>query len=303
MRQLNHKSWIRKIVLLLFCMSGGYSLLLAQSVSDRRLYTTEADSLLFVRYLSRMEGIRHRPMSELLMVTARFFLETPYVAATLEREPEGLVVNLREMDCTTFVENVLALSRTLQTETPSFRGFCDQLQAIRYREGQIKDYTDRLHYTSDWIYENARRGVVEDVTEAAGGVPLRLDLSFMSTHSAAYKQLDGNKLRIGKIASLEREISTRSYFYIPQDSIESCSSQFRDGDVVCFVTSIPGLDIAHVGIICRVGEKLTFIHASSTGKKVIVNETALSDYVKGVKRDIGILVVRPLPYFSSNISM
>lgn len=259
------------------------------------MYATEEDRALFSRYLSRMETMEPASWEELLIETARFFLTTPYVAATLEREPEGLVVNLREMDCTTFVDNVLALSRTLRSAEPTFERFCDQLQTIRYREGRITDYTDRLHYTSDWVYENARRGIVEDITAAAGGVRWPLSLSFMSTHPDAYKPLKGNEKRIRKIASLEKEISARTYYYIPQDSIDLLSPAFRDGDIVCFVTSIPGLDIAHLGFICREGERLTFIHASSSGKQVVVHKTSLSDYVKGIKRDIGILVVRPLP--------
>lgn len=39
------------------------------------------------------------------------FLKTPYVAHTLEvNDEEKLVVNFDEVDCTTFVEYVLALS-------------------------------------------------------------------------------------------------------------------------------------------------------------------------------------------------
>ena len=43
---------------------------------------------------------------------AKMFLQTPYAGGTLENENgEKLVVNFRELDCTTYLENVLALSR------------------------------------------------------------------------------------------------------------------------------------------------------------------------------------------------
>ena len=43
----------------------------------------------------------------------------------------------------------------------------------------------------------------------------------------------------------------------------------------------------------REGDKLTFIHASTTKKRVIVNEEPLQEYVQGIKRNCGIMIVRP----------
>ena len=46
-----------------------------------------------------------------MLEIGKFFLGTPYVAGTLETKgAEHLVVNLREYDCVTFVENVVALA-------------------------------------------------------------------------------------------------------------------------------------------------------------------------------------------------
>ena len=111
--------------------------------ADKVSYT-EADRVVFDQYVSEMKANKSLPTGELMVKTARFFLGTPYVAATLEMEPERLVVNLREMDCMTLVENVVALTRTIQSENPSFETFCKNLQALRYRNGEIHDYTDRL---------------------------------------------------------------------------------------------------------------------------------------------------------------
>jgi hypothetical protein len=38
---------------------------------------------------------------------------------------------------------------------------------------------------------------------------------------------------------------------------------------------------------------LTFIHASTVQKRVIVNEEPLQEYVQGIKRNCGIMIVRP----------
>lgn len=252
------------------------------------------DREIFDRYVSIMQAKKSLPMGELMVETSRFFQGTPYVAATLEKEPEGLVVNLRELDCTTLVENVLALSRTLQSSDPSFDNFCRNLQQIRYREGQITDYTDRLHYITDWLYENSRKGLVKDAGLEVGGQPLAVDLSFISTHPDSYKPLKGHPELVRKMADKEREINARSYFYLPLSEINVHAGKIKEGDIICFVTTIKGLDVTHMGIACRVDGKLTFIHASSTAKQVIVNDEPLFVYATKIKSNKGILVIRPL---------
>lgn len=254
---------------------------------------TVEDKVVFNRYMETMCSKRQLPTDKLMVETARFFLGTPYVAGTLEEEPERLVVNLRELDCMTLVETTTALVRTLRAVTPSYETFCLNLQEARYRDGSIGDYTDRLHYTTDWMYENQRKGRLKDVTAEIGGKPLDLQLSFMSTHPDSYKQLKGNPGRVAVMAAKEKEISARQHFYIPQDEINAHAGKIRNGDIVCFVTTVKGLDISHVGIICREGDKLTFIHASTSKKQVIVNEDPLQEYVQSIKRNKGIMIVRP----------
>lgn len=274
-----------------FCFRSG---LQAQGFSEYVLYATEEDRAIVHRYLEEMAGRDTLSFGELMTETALFFLGTPYVGGTLEKEPEGLVVNLREMDCTTLVENVLALARTLQSDDPSFDTFCRELQSIRYREGRITGYPDRLHYMSDWIWENARKGIVRDVTAEASGVPLPLNLSFISTHPEAYKQLKGRPDWVRQMAAKEKEINRRSYAYLPKAEIARADTCLKSGDVVCFVTTVPGLDVSHVGILYRQGERLTFIHASTTAKRVIVNEASIQDYTARMKSNRGLMIARPL---------
>ncbi|MDH6313490.1 hypothetical protein M2137_002280 [Parabacteroides sp. PFB2-10] len=273
------------LFLALSCANG-------QKPGREHFYDTPEDREIFAAYLSAMEGKNERSMADLIVETALFFQETPYVGGTLEKEPEGLVINLREMDCLTFVENVFSLVRTLKDKDPSYDTFCDYLQQLRYREGQITDYTDRLHYTTDWIFENERKSLLEDKTKAIGGEPLALSLSFMSTHPESYAQLNENPERIAVMAEKEKEINRRSYYYIAEEEIDRLADGMRSGDMVGFVTSIAGLDISHVGILYRTKGRLTFIHASSTAKKVIVQEGTLTDYVKRIKTNKGVMIIR-----------
>ena len=50
-----------------------------------QVYVTEADRAIFDRYVSEMSADKSLPTGELMVKTARFFLNTPYVAATLEK--------------------------------------------------------------------------------------------------------------------------------------------------------------------------------------------------------------------------
>lgn len=86
---------------------------------------------------------------------AQKFIGVPYAAHTLEGSPEQLTVRLDSLDCTTFVETVLALSYTAGERRSSWRDFVYNLERLRYRNGRIDGYPSRLHYISDWASTTA----------------------------------------------------------------------------------------------------------------------------------------------------
>jgi hypothetical protein len=282
---------------ILFLLSAVSSAACAQADT---VYCTETDRCIFNRYLTCMAGKDSLPFDSLLLETASFFLGTPYAEATLEQEPEGLVVNLRELDCFTFVENVIALSRTIAAGEPAFEQYCAHLRLIRYREGTITGYAARLHYTSDWLYENDRKQIVKYIGPESGRRPHTFNLHFMSSHPDSYRQLKADTSLIPLIKETERQINARTCFYhlIPKHETDTFATHIRNGDMVSFVTAIPGLDISHVGIITGAGETLTFIHASSAAKAVIINKEPLKEYVESHRNCTGIMTARPLPPLS-----
>ena len=76
----------------------------------------------------------------LLVHFARQLKDIPYVGHTLEPfDKERLIINLRELDCTTMVENALALSLCVRDSLYSFEAFCHILQKIRYAQGDEPD--------------------------------------------------------------------------------------------------------------------------------------------------------------------
>lgn len=253
-----------------------------------------ADRQAFERYIEQFAGKKEMPTARLALQTALFFRGAPYVAATLEKEPEQLVVDLREFDCTTLIETSLALARALRSDSAGWPAFCRELQLIRYRNGEIKDYASRKHYISDWIADNERLGLVKEITREIGGKPRPQHVSFMSEHPDKYKQLAADPALRQELKKQEDRINEQTVFYVPKEEIGNTASRIRSGDILCFTTTWKGLDVSHMGFAYRIDGELTFVHASSTAGKVIVNPEPLSEYVKKVKHNDGIRVVRPL---------
>ncbi len=237
-------------------------------------------------------SLENKSREEITILTAKFFLGTPYVAHTLEKEPEGLVINLEELDCTTFMENVIVLTKCVVENNLTFEYYKELLKKFRYRAGKIEDYSSRLHYTTDWFYNNQKNGFIKNITKECNGLPFVKKLNIISKNPDKYKQLKNNMALVKKIEVIEKEINKREHYYIPKNIIEKKSNCFRSGDIVGFATSIEGLDLTHVGIIYKQGDKLTFIHASSTQKKVVIEEKGLSKYCMDIKSNLGIMVAR-----------
>ena len=170
---------------------------------------TKADSLKVVQLLDA--GKKQTRGTDLTLFFAEQFIGVPYVASTLEVNPdEELVVNLRQLDCTTLVENVVALTLTVRDEHPTFVSFCRNLEKIRYSGGRLNGYSSRNHYFSEWIASNESLGVVKEIKgeKGKGYRPFiavqRLRLDYMSTHPAAYPMLKG---RAGEISRYPVEMN------------------------------------------------------------------------------------------------
>jgi hypothetical protein len=253
---------------------------------------TQKDVENFQEVMNLLAPDRDLPMSELVIKVAKHFLGTPYVAGTLEIEPERLTVNTRETDCILFVEMCLAMSLTAKEAEPTFEKYVDNLRQLRYRNGKVDGYASRLHYTSEWIIQGETRGIFQEVSRQCGGSVLDQKFNFMSTHPASYKQLKDNPKAVAKIRIAEQNLETWDYWYIPKADLPECIKNIKTGDIIGFNSSTPGLDIAHVAYAYWEGDTLTFIHASYTDKKVVINKTPLVPYTNGIKGHNGLRVIR-----------
>jgi len=286
------KSTLCLLVLLFTITSCSSKTKTVTETSVKAVYV-EKDKEIFEQILRQFSAEKNASTAELMIKVGTCFIDSPYVAKTLELEPEQLIVNLRELDCTTFAESVLAIVRTIISKNPSFERVTKELQNIRYRNGIIDGYPSRIHYFSDWIFENDNRQLVKDVSKEIANTPYPLKVNFMSTHPESYVQLKDSTL-IPIIANKEQEISKREMCFIPEERIAEFENQLKDGDIAGITTSIKGMDVSHVVILQRVGERIHILHASSAAKKVVLSEETLEEYLKNSKSATGIMVARPL---------
>jgi hypothetical protein len=233
-------------------------------------------------------------MGTIVLAAARQFLGSPYRAGTLEVEgPERLVLNLREFDCVTLVESTLAIARCIAGERSTAECVRAELTRIRYRGGVTDGYASRLHYFSDWINDNERKGVVKDVTLELGGIPRRTMINFMSAHPRAYPRLRDPAIREA-FRVKERALSAQRRAMIPVRLFSDAARGICDGDIIGIGASTPGLDIIHTGIAAHVHGMVHFLHAPLSGGVVNMSRQSLLEMLQAGHPQTGLVVARPL---------
>ncbi len=269
-------------------------LVLGTFVNAQKITCSPEDKSLFEAKISVLEKTKASNLGDTIVTIGQSFLGTPYVEKTLEiGDTETLVVNFGGLDCTTFVENVLAFSLMLKNQQKDFENFTENLETVRYRNGDLNGYPSRLHYFTEWIRNNEKKGLVKDITAELGGVELEKPINFMGTHRNLYPFLASDE-NFEAMLEVEKELAKEALCYLPQDQIESKEQLIKSGDILALATSIKGLDVTHTGIaIHQPDGRLHLLHASSKNGEVEISELPLADYLKNIKSNIGIIVARP----------
>jgi hypothetical protein len=280
-------------IVILFILAFSVNLVATVINGAPKIIVTEKDKAILQEKFDKFSKDSNLSVGELMLKIGNDFKETPYVGKTLDiTNEENLVVNLHELDCTTFVENCLVIARTIKSGKPTFDTFASELEKIRYRNGQLNGYVSRLHYFGEWITNNAEKGIIEDMSAKIGGAKCQVVLNFMSSHPGSYPQLKANPELIKEIRQIEIQVSAKQFFFIPREKIAIHENEILDGDIVAFVTKIPGLDVSHIGILFKKDGRVFLLNASLSGGKVETTKVPLADYLKDSKNTTGIFVVR-----------
>lgn len=247
--------------------------------------------------VEELVNVHHRKSyasrGEQVLGIANDFVGERYVGNTLDREGEPLFVSTTELDCTTFVELVIAIASARDND--GFDAVCRNLERIRYWGGVRNGYASRLHYISWWIDDAERKGLMEEIVTDHHTASHVLELNFMSRHPGSYAQLKDDPLMTNKIAELEKLFNGAEIKYVPKDAVGMLDGHdIRNGDIISLVTSVEGLDVSHVGFACWCNGELFMIHASSAKGMVLCDIVPLTVYLSERRMNLGIRIFRVL---------
>lgn len=287
----------KKTLLLAALLMGNTYLTQVEAVAST-LYVvnkTARDSVRIVNLLKEAAALTHKPASWTLWFGKKF-IGIPYVGGTLDRtQTEQLIVNTRELDCTTYVEMVVALAMCAQQHETTFAAFCNHLKHVRYIGGEVS-YVKRQHYFTVWIDDNVKEGIVRNICPNPPFTAIqKVSVNWMSTHQSNYKMLTAHPQWFSGIKALENSINGKQYRYIPKASIANTPlfrRTIKDGDIIVIITNKKGLDTTHIGIASWHSDGLHLLNASSIHKKVIDEPMLLKTYMAKHPVQIGIRVCR-----------
>jgi hypothetical protein len=252
---------------------------------------------------AKSENWKELPIGERTAAVGQALVGTRYKSFTLEIDNriEAPSVNFKGMDCWTFFEISLAFARMLEEPEGSWtpERLLHYIEIDRYREGVCTgDYLSRLHYLEDWLADNDRRGLVEDLTRKLGGSSVPHSAREMTVGWRHYRYLAANRALLGPLGQMEARVSARPLYQIPKNRVAKIEPKLRSGDIIGIISrDRSGLySTSHVGLALRTNDDvLHFLHASAPRNYAhVVIDSRLSAYLYKYRTDSGILVARPL---------
>lgn len=248
------------------------------------------------------QHVQSLDLGKRIVAAGKQLIGKPYVDKSLEvgEDVRVPVCNLDGFDCVTLFENAWALGRlTKRADRVRLATLSDEIRTTRYRNGIEDGFQSRLHYTTDYFFNNTRRGLLKELTRTIGKQYAILEtkpINFMTKHPQFYKQLKDDPRMVSKMDSIEKMIASRGgFYYIKKENVEKIESGMKDGDLIGITTSIPGIDISHTGIAVKGDDgRIHFMNASSVFHKVIISKEPLADYLANNSKQTGIIVYRPI---------
>ncbi len=222
----------------------------------------------------------------------------PYKAHTLEihNHIESPSVNFQGLDCWTFFETVLGMAKMLETDKAQYSpsDLLNQIEHTRYRDGVCKgNYLDRIHYLAEWYSDNDKRKNIDDITKKFPTTTMPNVCNEMSQLWKHYRYLKHNPELRTLMAQSEQKMTSMKVKMIPKAEVAAIEKDLKNGDIIGIARHGNGSYCSHVGIIIKDSDgQARFMHASTTYKKVVVDQT-ISQYLHKFKKHAGILIARP----------
>jgi len=286
--------WPKLLSFIFFCLL--LSPYISSKTTTQRPVYVPTDSITICRLLS--EARQQPRTTNFPLFFARQFIGRPYVAHTLEKDgDERLVVNTRQLDCTTLVETVTTLTLCAYAGEQTFAAFRKRLQRMRYHDGVIDRYPSRIHYFTEWIVSNAKAGIVSEIqTPNPPFTSVQtVSVNYMSQHPQSYQALKAHPEYVPEIRRMEQRITGMKFRYIPKAKVRNTKvmrEAIHDGDIIAITCKKAGLDIAHLGFAVWKKDGLHLLNASQLHKKVVEEPMTLYEYLQKHPSHTGIRIIR-----------
>ena len=247
------------------------------------------------------ENWRKLPIGERTVRIAREMVGTPYVNYTLEADDsiESPVVDMGGMDCWTYYENALAISRMLTYKPGPYKP-TDMLHMVeieRYRDGICTgNYLSRMHHLEEVFHDNQRRGYAMNITSRIPGAErLSREIREMTVQWKSYRYLKNNPALLPAMGRIEAQVSRLPVYHIPKAKVRAAENYLQNGDVCAITTNWKNGYTSHVGLIVRLKGRAYFTHATSDRDKgrMTIIDRPITDYLNGSPKHAGIIICRP----------
>ncbi|OFX22076.1 MAG: hypothetical protein A2033_14315 [Bacteroidetes bacterium GWA2_31_9] len=283
------------IVLAFFVQSQNIDTLLKSNncLDSNRVSYTSTDSLLYYKITDSL--MTHFNDSTISIIdVANCFINTKYGSGNRGKSSQNkILINFSELDCVTYVETVLAIYKTIRTSKLDFCSFIEEVENIKYRDGKKLLFPSRLHYFSEWLLDNTRRGNLKDVTALIDSVKYSKTINYMTQNRSFYPQLKDTSF-FNEMKIVENNLNKNQIYYLPKNKFDDYKTKIKHGNIIVFTTTTEGLDVSHVGLTYWKNNELYLLHASSKFKNVIISDVTLKEYLNKNSKVSGIMVAEIL---------
>ncbi|MFZ4597240.1 MAG: N-acetylmuramoyl-L-alanine amidase-like domain-containing protein [Terrimicrobiaceae bacterium] len=247
------------------------------------------------------ENWRALPIGERTARVGKALVGTPYVNYTLEIDDriESPSANFNGMDCWTFYEISLAFARMLRVKDGDYRpeDLLALIELERYRDGKCTgSFLSRMHFLEEVFANNGVRGLSTNPTRQIGGVPMRRNITEMTSAWRSYRYLRSNAGLLPDMARIQERVSALPVYHIPKNQLAAAERSIQTGDIIAITSADKSGYTSHVGMAVRQPDGVHFLHATSrrgAGRQVILDGT-IAQYLARSSDHYGIVVYRPM---------
>ncbi|OFX62036.1 MAG: hypothetical protein A2046_00955 [Bacteroidetes bacterium GWA2_30_7] len=258
-------------------------------LDTNRISYTKSDTLIFFNLIDSLKN-NAKDTNISIIDIASYFIDKKYGSGNRGKKSENkILINLSELDCVTYVESVLAIYKTTKYSKRDFCLFAKEVENIKYRNGIKILFPSRLHYFTEWLADNTKRGNIKDITSEIDSVKYNKPINYMSKNRNLYPQLKDSSY-YNEMKVVENNLNNNQHYYLPKNKFDDYKPKIKHGNIIVFTSTTEGLDVSHVGFAYWKNNELYLLHASSKYNKVLISTSTLKEYLNQNSKVSGIMV-------------